>query len=173
MRTPRATSIIRMALDGRRKITMADRFKNAAPSFQYLTFFFRLYGPSKSLTTTTMSSEDEFSQPTTPPMSNGNDIASVGLSNPQLSQGRRRMLDLVNRLHSTGLVGCFFIACFFFLLIDQCRVQVDIDIPQIAVIGQQSAGKSSLIEAISGITLPRSAGTCTRYVFPICTVVYT
>lgn len=26
----------------------------------------------------------------------------VGLSNPQLSQGRRRMLDLVNRLHSTG-----------------------------------------------------------------------
>jgi hypothetical protein len=26
----------------------------------------------------------------------------VGLSNPQLSQGRRRMLDLINRLHSTG-----------------------------------------------------------------------
>lgn len=26
----------------------------------------------------------------------------VGLSNPQLSHGRRRMLDLVNRLHSTG-----------------------------------------------------------------------
>ncbi len=33
-------------------------------------------------------------------------------------------------------------------------VQVDIDLPQIAVIGNQSAGKSSLIEAISGITLP-------------------
>ncbi|KIJ63510.1 hypothetical protein HYDPIDRAFT_40933 [Hydnomerulius pinastri MD-312] len=32
----------------------------------------------------------------------------------------------------------------------------------IAVIGSQSAGKSSLIESISGITLPRSAGTCTR-----------
>jgi hypothetical protein len=27
---------------------------------------------------------------------------AVGLSNPQLSQGRRRMLDLVNRLHTTG-----------------------------------------------------------------------
>ncbi|KAF8991466.1 P-loop containing nucleoside triphosphate hydrolase protein [Cyathus striatus] len=67
----------------------------------------------------------------------------VGLSNPQLSQGRRRMLDLVNKLHSTG-------------------VQVDIDLPQIAVIGSQSAGKSSLIESISGITLPRAAGTCTR-----------
>lgn len=53
------------------------------------------------------------------------------------------MLDLVNRLHNTG-------------------VQIDIDLPQIAVIGSQSAGKSSLIESISGITLPRAAGTCTR-----------
>ena len=43
------------------------------------------------------------------------------------------------------------------------RVQVDIDLPQIAVIGSQSAGKSSLIESISGITLPRAAGTCTRW----------
>ncbi|KAJ7234502.1 P-loop containing nucleoside triphosphate hydrolase protein [Mycena haematopus] len=67
----------------------------------------------------------------------------VGLSDPTLSQTRRRMLDLVNRLHTTG-------------------VQIDIDLPQIAVIGIQSAGKSSLIESISGITLPRAAGTCTR-----------
>ncbi|KAJ7889632.1 P-loop containing nucleoside triphosphate hydrolase protein [Mycena leptocephala] len=67
----------------------------------------------------------------------------VGLSDPLLSQGRRHMLDLVNRLHSTG-------------------VQIDIDLPQIAVIGIQSAGKSSLIESISGITLPRAAGTCMR-----------
>lgn len=44
------------------------------------------------------------------------------------------------------------------------RVNVDIDLPQIAVIGSQSAGKSSLIESISGITLPRASGTCTRYV---------
>ncbi|THU86328.1 hypothetical protein K435DRAFT_868411 [Dendrothele bispora CBS 962.96] len=68
---------------------------------------------------------------------------AVGLANAQLSDGRRRMLDLVNRLHMTG-------------------VQIDIDLPQIAVIGNQSAGKSSLIESISGITLPRAAGTCTR-----------
>ncbi|KAJ7813927.1 P-loop containing nucleoside triphosphate hydrolase protein [Mycena olivaceomarginata] len=67
----------------------------------------------------------------------------VGLSDPSLSQSRRLMLDLVNRLHNTG-------------------VQIDIDLPQIAVIGSQSAGKSSLIESISGITLPRAAGTCTR-----------
>ncbi|KAK7043329.1 P-loop containing nucleoside triphosphate hydrolase protein [Favolaschia claudopus] len=71
------------------------------------------------------------------------DHGGVGLLDPSLSQSRRRMLDLVNRLHNTG-------------------VQVDIDLPQIAVIGSQSAGKSSLIESISGITLPRATGTCTR-----------
>ncbi|KAF8991460.1 P-loop containing nucleoside triphosphate hydrolase protein [Cyathus striatus] len=69
------------------------------------------------------------------------DGKGVGLSNPQLSSDRRRMLDLTDPFFS---------------------VQVDIDLPQIAVIGSQSAGKSSLIESISGITLPRAAGTCTR-----------
>ncbi|OBZ65815.1 Interferon-induced GTP-binding protein Mx [Grifola frondosa] len=67
----------------------------------------------------------------------------IGLSDLQYSSGRRKMLDLVNGMHSTG-------------------VQVDIDLPMIAVIGSQSAGKSSLIESISGITLPRASGTCTR-----------
>lgn len=39
---------------------------------------------------------------------------------------------------------------------------MELDVPVIAVLGSQSAGKSSLIEAISGITLPRASGTCTR-----------
>ncbi|KAK4999759.1 hypothetical protein LTR66_001254 [Elasticomyces elasticus] len=37
-----------------------------------------------------------------------------------------------------------------------------LSIPKIVVIGDQSAGKSSLIEAISEIKVPRNAGTCTR-----------
>ncbi|KAI0764302.1 P-loop containing nucleoside triphosphate hydrolase protein [Trametes elegans] len=78
------------------------------------------------------------------PSANGENTGeAVGLSNPRHSAARRRMLDLVNELHLTG-------------------VQVDIDLPVIAVIGSQSAGKSSLIESISGVTLPRAAGTCTR-----------
>ncbi|KAF8524910.1 P-loop containing nucleoside triphosphate hydrolase protein, partial [Hysterangium stoloniferum] len=56
---------------------------------------------------------------------------------------RRNLLDILNRLHSTG-------------------VQKDIDLPQIVVIGSQSVGKSSLIESMSGVTLPRDTGTCTR-----------
>jgi len=35
-------------------------------------------------------------------------------------------------------------------------------LPQIALVGNQSSGKSSLIEAISQIKLPQSIGTCTR-----------
>ncbi|PWY91926.1 dynamin family protein [Aspergillus sclerotioniger CBS 115572] len=37
-----------------------------------------------------------------------------------------------------------------------------IALPKICVIGDQSAGKSSLIEGMSEIKVPRSAGTCTR-----------
>ncbi|KAF8957357.1 P-loop containing nucleoside triphosphate hydrolase protein [Flammula alnicola] len=71
------------------------------------------------------------------------DSAGIGLSHPQVNSGIRKKLDAMNKLQNTG-------------------VQVDIDLPQIAVIGSQSAGKSSLIESISGITLPRAIGTCTR-----------
>ncbi|GJF00698.1 P-loop containing nucleoside triphosphate hydrolase protein [Phanerochaete sordida] len=67
----------------------------------------------------------------------------VGLSDVRYSSSRRKLLDLINRLHATG-------------------VQADMDLPLIAVIGSQSAGKSSLIESISGIKLPRASGTCTR-----------
>ena len=35
-------------------------------------------------------------------------------------------------------------------------------LPKIVVVGDQSTGKSSLIEAISEIKVPRDAGTCTR-----------
>lgn len=37
-----------------------------------------------------------------------------------------------------------------------------IALPKICVVGDQSTGKSSLIEGMSEIKVPRSAGTCTR-----------
>jgi len=76
------------------------------------------------------------------------------------------MLDLVNRLHMTGCVVSPFDLCDADVVALVSSVQIDIDLPLIAVIGNQSAGKSSLIESISGITLPRAAGTCTRCVLP-------
>ncbi|KAG8861522.1 hypothetical protein FRB91_006230 [Serendipita sp. 411] len=41
-------------------------------------------------------------------------------------------------------------------------ISAKIDIPRVVVIGSQSSGKSSLFEGISGISLPRDTGTCTR-----------
>src|SRR5438552_159859 len=43
-----------------------------------------------------------------------------------------------------------------------CGTEGVIRLPKIAVIGNQSAGKSSIIEAISQIKIPRASGTCTR-----------
>jgi hypothetical protein len=67
-----------------------------------------------------ISADDCFDLPETPIMSSLSptpvtddfssercDNVGVGLSNPQLSQGRRMMLDLVNRLHSTGSLSSF------------------------------------------------------------------
>ena len=38
----------------------------------------------------------------------------------------------------------------------------DVSIPQIVLLGDQSTGKSSLVEALAQIRVPRGAGTCTR-----------
>ncbi|PPQ85696.1 hypothetical protein CVT25_002730 [Psilocybe cyanescens] len=42
------------------------------------------------------------------------------------------------------------------------HVETVFDLPRVVVIGGQSSGKSSLVEAVSGITVPRDSGTCTR-----------
>ena len=43
-------------------------------------------------------------------------------------------------------------------------VRADVDVPMICVLGDQSVGKSSVIEAISGIKLLRALDTYTRYI---------
>ncbi|KAH7312577.1 P-loop containing nucleoside triphosphate hydrolase protein [Stachybotrys elegans] len=50
-------------------------------------------------------------------------------------------------------------------LIDKLQfAQLDnIKLPQIVVVGDQSAGKSSVLEALSGTPFPRDAGACTRF----------
>ncbi|KAI7800934.1 putative interferon-induced GTP-binding protein Mx1, partial [Triplophysa rosa] len=50
-------------------------------------------------------------------------------------------------------------------LIDSLRligIDEDIGLPSIAVVGDQSSGKSSVLEALSGIALPRGSGMVTR-----------
>ncbi|KAG8903486.1 hypothetical protein FRB99_003229 [Tulasnella sp. 403] len=70
-------------------------------------------------------------------------MSAQGISDTPYAQRTRELIKLITQLRGVG-------------------AQADIDLPRIAVIGNQSAGKSSLVEALSGITVPRSSGTCTR-----------
>ncbi len=63
---------------------------------------------------------------------------------PLQSKDHRGLLDIVDRLRSQGL-GRF------------------VDLPQIIVCGDQSSGKSSALEAISGMTFPTKDNLCTRF----------
>ena len=67
----------------------------------------------------------------------------------RLGRSTRRLVDCINKLAEYGIESH------------------NKPLPKIAVIGDQSAGKSSLIEAISEIEVPRSSGTCTRCVLQI------
>ena len=54
--------------------------------------------------------------------------------------------------------------------IDKLRelgIDSEIPLPQIIVVGQQSAGKSSVLEALSGIPFPTSDGLCTRFAIEV------
>jgi hypothetical protein len=57
---------------------------------------------------------------------------------------QRKMMDLVDRLRRAGLSSI-------------------LEIPQIVVCGNQSSGKSSVLEAITEIPFPRKESLCTRF----------
>lgn len=54
-----------------------------------------------------------------------------------------KLVTLVNQLHDAG-------------------AQFSLDLPRMVVCGSQSVGKSSLLKRLSGVKLPRAAGTCTK-----------
>jgi hypothetical protein len=59
-----------------------------------------------------------------------------------LAQNQQRMLDVIDGLRSATLD--------------------EVKLPQLVVVGDQSAGKSSVLEAISGIPMPKDSKACTR-----------
>ncbi|KAK7178145.1 dynamin family protein [Paraphaeosphaeria sporulosa] len=60
------------------------------------------------------------------------------------SNDTRSLLDVVDNLRSQGISRC-------------------IDLPEIVVCGEQSSGKSSVLEAISGMLFPSKDNLCTRF----------
>ncbi|KAK4239416.1 P-loop containing nucleoside triphosphate hydrolase protein [Achaetomium macrosporum] len=67
----------------------------------------------------------------------------LALDAQELASEQRALLDLLDKLQ--------------FAQLDNVKL------PQIVVVGDQSAGKSSVLEAITGTPFPRDAGACTRF----------
>ncbi|CAH0046282.1 unnamed protein product [Clonostachys solani] len=44
-----------------------------------------------------------------------------------------------------------------------CNAGDYVDLPQLVVVGQQSSGKSSVLEGLTGLPFPRDSGLCTRF----------
>ncbi|KAK6357766.1 hypothetical protein TWF718_002072 [Orbilia javanica] len=65
------------------------------------------------------------------------------------TEEHRRLLDKIDKLRALG-------------------VNKILALPQLVVTGDQSSGKSSVLEALTGLPLPRSSGLCTRFATEIC-----
>ncbi|XP_069568709.1 interferon-induced GTP-binding protein Mx-like [Brachyistius frenatus] len=70
-------------------------------------------------------------------------MSTMNTLNQQYEEKVRPCIDLIDSLRSLG-------------------VEKDLALPAIAVIGDQSSGKSSVLEALSGVALPRGSGIVTR-----------
>ncbi|KAG9075764.1 hypothetical protein FS749_012528, partial [Ceratobasidium sp. UAMH 11750] len=70
-------------------------------------------------------------------------VEHVDMNNDPNGANRRKLLDTLNSLRAMGF-------------------SKELELPNMVCVGSQSVGKSSLIEALSGINLPRQSGTCTR-----------
>ncbi len=65
------------------------------------------------------------------------------------SADQRGVLDIVDSLRRTGLSSI-------------------LELPQLVVCGDQSSGKSSVLEAITEIPFPRKENLCTRFATEVC-----
>lgn len=78
-------------------------------------------------------------------------ISDAGAKALLNNEGYKKMLDVVKKLQVVGH-----------------SVSSELDLPSIVVVGDQSSGKSSLLEAISGIRLPSKRGFCKSCPVQLC-----
>ncbi|GAB1742598.1 hypothetical protein NU219Hw_g8136t1 [Hortaea werneckii] len=83
---------------------------------------------------------------TNPPVSQTHGPHAIGTTSLDAlqSQDSRRVMDIVDKLRRSGLSGV-------------------VQLPQLVVSGDQSSGKSSVLEAITEIPFPRKENLCTRF----------
>ncbi|RMZ71036.1 dynamin family [Pyrenophora seminiperda CCB06] len=95
------------------------------------------------MTDSTSSDSDGASTPI-PSMSIDPDAVTTGSLHALQSADQRKVIDIVDKLRRTGLSGV-------------------VELPQLIVCGDQSSGKSSVLEAITEIPFPRKENLCTRF----------
>ncbi|KAB5577759.1 interferon-induced GTP-binding protein Mx2 [Coniochaeta sp. 2T2.1] len=71
-------------------------------------------------------------------------LASGKVKQDQGCLGNQALLDKIDKLRALN-------------------IGADIPLPQLVVVGDQSSGKSSVLESLTGFSFPRAAGLCTRY----------
>ncbi|TYG35736.1 hypothetical protein ES288_D13G006400v1 [Gossypium darwinii] len=89
----------------------------------------------------------EDSQPATPSMEEPKVVGAAAVQAPIISSYNdkiRPLLDVIDRLRLLMVM------------------KEGIQLPTIVVVGDQSSGKSSVLESLAGVNLPRSQGICTR-----------
>jgi len=94
------------------------------------------------MSTDSLSSSD-YDDVATPITADPEGITTTSLEALQ-SDGQRKILDIVDQLRRQGLSGI-------------------VELPQLVVCGDQSSGKSSVLEAITEIPFPRKENLCTRF----------
>ena len=85
----------------------------------------------------------ENTRPPSPSVKSGDLAITTDLENLQSAE-QRRVLDVVSEVQRCGLNGV-------------------LAFPQLVACGDQSSGKSSVMEALTGVPFPRSDNLCTRY----------
>ncbi|KAF9733790.1 dynamin family protein [Paraphaeosphaeria minitans] len=86
---------------------------------------------------------EEAPTPVSPTIQEPGTVTTASLQALQ-SDGQRKIMDIADRLRRTGLNGV-------------------VSLPQLVVCGDQSSGKSSVLEAITEIPFPRKENLCTRF----------
>ncbi|KAI8934760.1 hypothetical protein NX059_008448 [Plenodomus lindquistii] len=126
--------------NGKLAILRRHRGSGAMSLLKQRGFFFRTSTPSRSGSDLTPEAP---TSPIEPPSVDGDAVITTSLQGLQCTD-QRKVLDLVDDLRRTGLEGI-------------------IGLPQLVVCGDQSSGKSSVLEAITEIPFPRKENLCTRF----------
>lgn len=91
-----------------------------------------------------MASDQDSAPSTALNMASKREVSALTPLNELRNAGQRNIMELVNKLRRAGLNNV-------------------LQLPQLVVCGDQSSGKSSVLEAISEIPFPRKESLCTRF----------